>query len=60
MDQSCCRSGKALLAASALGSWRLVALKLPAERPVAPVAKMELVKMELVTLKSVKMPQQAM
>jgi hypothetical protein len=55
MDQSYCRSGKALLAASALGSWRLVALKLPAERPVAPVAKLEFVKM-----KSVKMPQQAM
>jgi len=42
-----------------------VALKLPAERPVAPVAefetaKTELVKMELVKLKSVKMAQQAM
>ena len=42
-----------------------MALKLPAERPVAPVAKLEIVKVEfvklgLVNLKSVKMAQQAM
>jgi hypothetical protein len=60
-----------LLAAFALGWWRLVALKLPAERPVAPVAKLEIVKLGLVNLglvnwksvnlKSVKMmTQQAM